>query len=121
MGRRPGHGEGAILEVHPQPLGPFRRNLGFPSILSKELKPMKRHVSLSSLLWSGLALVLALPALGAKVPAAVEAKKSQLPPLIDRNQFFGNPEIAAAQLSPDGKWIAFLKPFKETRNIWVKN
>jgi dipeptidyl aminopeptidase/acylaminoacyl peptidase len=43
-----------------------------------------------------------------------------LPPLIDREVFFGNPEIAGAQLSPDGKYVAFLKPYKDTRNIWVK-
>lgn len=43
-----------------------------------------------------------------------------LPPLIDRDLFFGDPEIAGADLSPDGNYIAFLKPWKETRNIWVK-
>jgi dipeptidyl aminopeptidase/acylaminoacyl peptidase len=43
-----------------------------------------------------------------------------LPPLIDRELLFGDPEISGAQLSPDGKYIAFLKPWKETRNIWVK-
>ena len=43
-----------------------------------------------------------------------------LPPLIDREILFGNPEIAAAQLSPDGKYIAFLKPWNDTRNVWVK-
>jgi dipeptidyl aminopeptidase/acylaminoacyl peptidase len=43
-----------------------------------------------------------------------------LPPLIDRELFFGNPEISGAQISPDGKFIAFLKPWKETRNLWVK-
>ena len=43
-----------------------------------------------------------------------------MPPLIDRELLFGNPEIAAAQLSPDGKYLAFLKPWKETRNVWVK-
>jgi dipeptidyl aminopeptidase/acylaminoacyl peptidase len=43
-----------------------------------------------------------------------------LPPLIDREIFFGNPEIAGAQISPDGKYIAFIKPYKDTRNIWVK-
>ncbi len=43
-----------------------------------------------------------------------------LPPLIDRELLFGNPEIAAAQLSPDGKYLAFLKPWKDTRNVWVK-
>src|SRR5262245_25406843 len=42
------------------------------------------------------------------------------PPLIDRELFFGDPELAGAQISPDGKFIAFLKPFKGTRNIWVK-
>src|SRR5438552_8021931 len=43
-----------------------------------------------------------------------------LPPLIDRELFFGDPEISGAQLSPDGKYIAFLKPLNKTRNIWVK-
>jgi len=44
----------------------------------------------------------------------------QSPPLIDRELFFGDPEIAGAQISPDGAFIAFIKPFKGTRNIWVK-
>jgi hypothetical protein len=43
-----------------------------------------------------------------------------LPPLIDRELFFGDPEISGAQISPDGKFIAFMKPFKGTKNIWVK-
>jgi dipeptidyl aminopeptidase/acylaminoacyl peptidase len=47
-------------------------------------------------------------------------KATGRPPLIDRELFFGNPEIARAQISPDGKFIAFLKPYKDTRNIWVK-
>jgi dipeptidyl aminopeptidase/acylaminoacyl peptidase len=42
------------------------------------------------------------------------------PPVLDRELFFGNPEIAAAQLSPDGRYVAFLKPWSDTRNIWVK-
>ncbi|MFZ4629850.1 MAG: TolB family protein, partial [Blastocatellia bacterium] len=41
-------------------------------------------------------------------------------PLLDRELFFGDPEISGAQLSPDGKFIAFIKPFKGTRNVWVK-
>ena len=43
-----------------------------------------------------------------------------LPPIIDRELLFGDPEISGAQLSPDGEYIAFLKPWKETRNVWVK-
>src|SRR5215472_2770806 len=42
------------------------------------------------------------------------------PPIVDRELFFGDPEISGAQISPDGKFIAFIKPFKGTRNIWVK-
>jgi dipeptidyl aminopeptidase/acylaminoacyl peptidase len=45
---------------------------------------------------------------------------SQLPPIIDREIFFGDPEISGAQLSPDGKYITFIKPFKNVRNIWIK-
>jgi dipeptidyl aminopeptidase/acylaminoacyl peptidase len=53
--------------------------------------------------------------------AAAQADKSNGPPqLIDRDVIFGNPEIAAAQLSPDGTYIAFLKPWKDTRNVYVK-
>jgi dipeptidyl aminopeptidase/acylaminoacyl peptidase len=43
-----------------------------------------------------------------------------LPPLIDRELFFGNPEIAGAQISPDGQYISFIRPWKDTRNVWVK-
>src|SRR5262245_56946449 len=42
------------------------------------------------------------------------------PPVLDRELFFGNPEIAGADLSPDGQYIAFLKPWNDTRNIYVK-
>ncbi len=45
---------------------------------------------------------------------------AQLPPLIDRDLFFGDPEISGARLSPDGRYISFIKPFMDVRNIWVK-
>ena len=43
-----------------------------------------------------------------------------LPPLIDRELFFGDPEISSAQLSPDGQYITFLKPYQDARNIYIK-
>ena len=52
--------------------------------------------------------------------SATALAQNGLPPLIDRELLFGNPEIARAQISPDGKFIAFLKPQKGTLNIWVK-
>ena len=51
---------------------------------------------------------------------AVASAQGGLPPLIDREIFFGNPEITGAQISPDGKYVAFRKPHKDTMNIWVK-
>lgn len=56
---------------------------------------------------------LALLCLAGSLPA-------QRPPVIDRELFFGDPEISGAKLSPDGRYIAFLKPWNQTRNIWVK-
>jgi dipeptidyl aminopeptidase/acylaminoacyl peptidase len=50
----------------------------------------------------------------------VSALVAQQPPVIDRELFFGDPEISGAQISPDGKYIAFMKPWNKTRNVWVK-
>lgn len=43
-----------------------------------------------------------------------------VPPLLDRELFFGDPEISGGQLSPDGSFISFMRPYEGTRNIWVK-
>lgn len=53
-------------------------------------------------------------------PAAPPAQQAGLPPLLDRELFFGNPEISGAMLSPDGQYVAFRKPWNGTLNIWVK-
>jgi len=45
---------------------------------------------------------------------------AQQPPIIDRKLFFGEIQIAGAQISPDGQYLSFLKPYKGTRNIWLK-
>ena len=46
--------------------------------------------------------------------------QGQKTPIIDRDLFFGNPEISGGQLSPDGKWISFMKEYKGIMNIWLK-
>jgi len=48
------------------------------------------------------------------------AQTNQLPPLVDRELFFDNPEISGGQLSPDGSFISFIKPYNGVMNIWVK-
>ena len=64
---------------------------------------------------SPASVVMALGIL-AMAPAAHAAQ----PPIIDRSLFFGEITIADAQISPDGRWISFLKPYRGTRNLWVK-
>ncbi len=54
------------------------------------------------------------------ITSAATAAAAQQPALIDRDAFFGNPEYAGAQISPDGKFVSFRKPYKDTMNIWVK-
>src|SRR6266498_674894 len=53
-------------------------------------------------------------------PRSIVGQAGVQPPIIDRELFFGDPEISGALISPDGKFIAFVKPFRGTRNIWVK-
>jgi hypothetical protein len=38
------------------------------------------------------------------------AAATGLPPQIDRELIFGNPEIVNPELSPDGRFLAFEKP-----------
>jgi len=40
-------------------------------------------------------------------------------PLIPRDHLFGNPTRAAGQISPDGKWLAWLAPRDGVLNIWL--
>jgi dipeptidyl aminopeptidase/acylaminoacyl peptidase len=65
-----------------------------------------------------LCLALAVPAFSA--PDKSKPASTGQPPLIDRELFFGDPEITYAQLSPDGKYLAFEKPWNNTLNIYVK-
>ena len=63
------------------------------------------------LIVTGFAVVSASPA---------AAQSDDLPPLIDREVFFGDPEYAGAQLSPDGQYVSFRKPYQDVMNVWVK-
>src|ERR1700723_1467941 len=62
-------------------------------------------------------LVAALTLLALTAPMVARA---QQPPIIDRQLFFGEIEIAGAQISPAGQYLSFLKPYQGTRNIWLK-
>ncbi|MGD1937815.1 MAG: alpha/beta fold hydrolase [Cyanophyceae cyanobacterium] len=77
---------------------------------------------LTSISWIGLGLngsrcsLIGAQSLAAEAPVA----QSALPPLIDRELFFGDPEIVGAQLSPDGQFLAFRKSLNGVMNVWVK-
>src|SRR6056297_1048952 len=66
-----------------------------------------------------LSLVLITLASGAVLGNSLDYL-DELPPLIQRDLFFGDPKISGAQISPDGEYISFLKPYKGVRNIYVK-
>src|SRR5438094_716229 len=98
-----------------------------PLILQEQLMVHRVRPSLRSLAGLGLvitAAAVALPAVSVRVSAqaarTATTSAASLPPIIDRELIFGDPEIAGSQLSPDGQFLSFLKPFKGTRNIWVK-
>ncbi|MFD1466801.1 S9 family peptidase [Hymenobacter caeli] len=65
-------------------------------------------------------LLLLVLALGLAGPGRRAAAQNAQPPLIDRELLFGDPEISGGQLSPDGRFLSFIKPYHGTRNIWVK-
>ena len=64
----------------------------------------------------GITLFLALLAM-----ANLNPTYGQEAPIIDRELFFGDPEIAGGQISPDGNFISFLKPFKTIDENKPKN
>jgi dipeptidyl aminopeptidase/acylaminoacyl peptidase len=82
-----------------------------------------RVAAVAALLFTGAAGIGAIEQAAAQRPAAAPVRTAidpALPPLIDRELFFGNPEIATGTISPDGRHIAFRKPWNGTMNIWVK-
>jgi dipeptidyl aminopeptidase/acylaminoacyl peptidase len=40
-------------------------------------------------------------------------------PLIPRKALFGNPTRAGGQISPDGRWLAWMAPHEEVMNVWI--
>ncbi len=74
------------------------------------------------LLLPALLGLLALPAVAQTPvgPTAPGLQSAELPPLLDREVFFGNPEISGAQLSPDGQYLTFMRDLDGVRNVWVK-
>ena len=43
-----------------------------------------------------------------------------MPAVIPVSSFFDNPEIAGAQISPDGAWLSYLKAYQGKLNVFAK-
>ena len=54
------------------------------------------------------------------VAVLAPAARADLPDLIPREVLFGNPEKIMPQLSPDGKFLAYIAPDKGVLNVWVR-
>ena len=78
-------------------------------------------MSFRSLAWVLLFVALAtVPATAQQQAGPSVAYDGELPPLIDRQTFFGDPQYANAQLSPDGAYVSFTRSYKGQMNVWVK-
>lgn len=51
---------------------------------------------------------------------SVQAAPAALPPLLDRTVFLAEPEISGAQISPDGRFLAFLRADGPAQGLWIK-
>jgi dipeptidyl aminopeptidase/acylaminoacyl peptidase len=51
--------------------------------------------------------------------ATLTAHAAEEPEIISRRVLFGNPDKAAARISPDGKYISYLGPVDGVLNVWV--
>jgi dipeptidyl aminopeptidase/acylaminoacyl peptidase len=81
---------------------------------------MKCTVHVRFFAWTLLLMMQTAFLFGQTATNTATAKQKQGIPLIERELFFDNPEIAGGQLSPDGKMISFLKANKGILNVWVK-
>ncbi|KLI99314.1 S9 family peptidase [Luteimonas sp. FCS-9] len=80
-----------------------------------------RHLLLATAVAMGLAACGDRPPTETPATAAPAARPVSLDEveLIPRDALFGNPERAAVQLSPDGRYISWLAPVDGTMNVWV--
>jgi dipeptidyl aminopeptidase/acylaminoacyl peptidase len=93
-----------------------------PTNSRDEARPRGFELLILAVLVAAVFAVAAVPAAAHTRPPAPRPAQTRAtqPPVLDRELFFGDPEIVGAQLSPDGQFIAFIKPYKGTRNVWVK-
>jgi dipeptidyl aminopeptidase/acylaminoacyl peptidase len=76
------------------------------------------HVPLTPVAMCALAFAVIVPAL-ARAADDQPTPTGAVTGLIPREVLFGNPDKAAARISPDGKFLGFLAPRDGVLNVWV--
>ncbi len=56
---------------------------------------------------------------GLLLPRLAHSQRAPARPLVPRETFFGDPDVASAHLSFDGAWVAYVSPVDGVRNLWV--
>lgn len=69
--------------------------------------------------WRRLA-ALSLVMLGVLFPDVAAGQARTAVPLIPIEHFFDNPEIGGVQISPDGRWLSYTKPYKGKLNVHIR-
>jgi dipeptidyl aminopeptidase/acylaminoacyl peptidase len=79
---------------------------------------------MSSVRYTSLAIAALLGAIATSGAADAQrrpaGRPASPPPIIPLTHFFDNPEVAGAQISPDGRWLAVLKPYRGKLNVHVR-
>lgn len=68
-----------------------------------------------------LSIALMLSLLASLVMPLHASATEPIPPLLDRQLFFGDADISGAQISPDGRYLTFMRPHQGVRNLWIKS
>jgi len=66
-----------------------------------------------------LLLAVAIAAAGLSTSSWADVPSATSAPLIERARLFGNPSRVAGNLSPDGKWLAWIAPRDGVLNMWI--
>lgn len=81
---------------------------------------MLAHRSSSSLGLKVIGAVIAWTMIGFSFFGCTSLQKDKPAPLIPLRDFFKNPDIVDFSLSKDGQWLAYLKPWENRMNLFVR-
>ncbi len=70
--------------------------------------------------WNPRTFIAAALLAGVPIPVVTDAQTRTAVPLIPIEHFFDNPEVGGAQISPDGRWLSYVKPYKGKLNVYIR-